>query len=184
MNMYETWQYGLLFVRIYSYRFLRRTPPKDSIQDVRYGIFFNHFRLLIFIEIFLAFFLGEFLEHRYGVGRWHLPVVTLLMGAGIFILGLSLQIYAAHCLGKCFTSRVLVLKNQEVITSGPYRYIRHPGSLGAMLSYYGIGIASNNWLIAALIIVFTTGLFVLHIVGEDRFLGTSKNPVGRKAGLN
>lgn len=170
MTVYETCQYGLLFVRIYSYRFLRKTPPKDAIQDVRSGIFIKYFRLFLILGIFLAFFIGKFVEHRYGIGRWHAPILTLLVGMGVFIVGLSLQIFAAHCLGKYFTSRVLVLKDQEVITSGPYRYIRHPGSLGAMLSYYGIGIASGNWLIALLIITFTTALFVAYMIVEDRFL--------------
>lgn len=170
MSPYETCQYGLLFVRIFSFRFLRRTPPKDSIQSVQSGVFFKFFRLLVILGILLAFFIGKFLEHLYGIGRWDLPIITLLVGIGLFVLGLSLQLYAAHCLGKFFTSRVVVLKKQEVITDGPYKYIRHPGSLGTMLSYYGIGIATDNWVITTLIVVFTTGLFVAHIVGEDRFL--------------
>lgn len=170
MSPYETCQYGLLIVRIYSYRWLRRTPPKDAIQDGPSGIFFKYFRLFLILGIFLAFFIGKFVEHRYDLGGLRSPTLTLIGGAGLFVVGLSLQIFAAHCLGKYFTSRVLVLKDQDVITGGPYRYVRHPGSLGAMLSYYGLSIASNNWLIGALIITFTTVFYMAYIVREDSFL--------------
>jgi len=170
MIPYENWQYGLLFMRIIANRLLVKRPQPDSIQYVPSGIFLKYFRLMTIIALFLAFFIGIFLEHTYGIGKMHLSLLMLIAGIVLYALGLLLQIYSKNCLGKYYASRVVILKSHEVITTGPYRYIRHPGSLGAIATYLGIALATDNWLVGALIVLFTAVLYVYYIEDEERFL--------------
>jgi protein-S-isoprenylcysteine O-methyltransferase Ste14 len=46
----------------------------------------------------------------------------------------------------------MVSSQQPVITSGPYRVLRHPSYTGLLLASIGVGLASANWV--ALIGVF------------------------------
>lgn len=170
MIPYENWQYGLLFMRIIANRLLIKRPQPDSIQYEPSGIFLKYFRLMTILALFLAFFIGIFLEHTYGIGKIHLPLLMLITGIILYTLGLALQIYSKNCLGKYYASRVIILKAHEVINTGPYRYIRHPGSLGAIATYLGIALATDNWLIGALIILFTAVLYIYYIEKEERFL--------------
>lgn len=169
MIPYENWQYGLLFMRVMTNRLLLKRPQPNSIKYAPSGIL-KYFRLMTVIALFLAFFIGIFLEHTYGIGKMHLPLLMLITGILLYALGLLMQIYSKNCLGKYYASRVVILKAHEVITTGPYRYIRHPGSLGAIATYLGIALATDNWLVGALIVLFTAVLYIYYIEEEERFL--------------
>src|SRR5258705_13759457 len=65
---------------------------------------------------------------------------TLLVGASVSLLGLSIRAWAAGH----------IRKNQELATSGPYAYTRNPLYLGSFLLGLGFTIASGRWLVAIL----------------------------------
>lgn len=47
-------------------------------------------------------------------------------GVLLFVASKALKYWAIRSLGSRWTFRVLVLPNAPLVTSGPYRYIRHP----------------------------------------------------------
>jgi protein-S-isoprenylcysteine O-methyltransferase Ste14 len=48
-------------------------------------------------------------------------------------------------LGQYFTFTVDVSPDQQVVTAGPYRVLRHPGYAGGLLAMIGIGVLYSNW---------------------------------------
>jgi protein-S-isoprenylcysteine O-methyltransferase Ste14 len=63
--------------------------------------------------------------------------------------------------------------DQPVITSGPYRFVRHPSYAGIVLVLTGIGITYGNWLsLAALALVPLIG-FVYRIHVEEAALAAT-----------
>jgi protein-S-isoprenylcysteine O-methyltransferase Ste14 len=48
-------------------------------------------------------------------------------------------------LGHYFTFTVMTSANQPVITTGPYRVLRHPSYAGILLVLAGIGLSYGNW---------------------------------------
>jgi protein-S-isoprenylcysteine O-methyltransferase Ste14 len=49
--------------------------------------------------------------------------------------------------------------DQPVITTGPYRVIRHPGYAALLLAFAGLGILFANWLsLAAVVVLPSLGL--------------------------
>ena len=49
-------------------------------------------------------------------------------------------------LGRYFTFTVMTSADQPVVTSGPYRFVRHPGYTGVLLIVIGAGLVNSNWI--------------------------------------
>lgn len=100
------------------------------------------------------------------VARWPIFVI----GLAIVMLGVALRQWAVRVLGKFFTVQVRVRSDQTVVDTGPYRFVRHPSYTAIIMSFVGIGVALENWLsLAVLIVVPTIGL-VIRIRIEERAL--------------
>jgi protein-S-isoprenylcysteine O-methyltransferase Ste14 len=67
------------------------------------------------------------------------------------------------------TVRLQPERGQRVVSSGPYRWIRHPGYAGGLLVYLATPIFLDSiW--ACLPAILLTALLVLRTALEDRFL--------------
>jgi len=58
------------------------------------------------------------------------PWLTAVLGAAFVLLGIAVRQWAARTLGRFFTQSVMIREGHRVITSGPYRFVRHPGYTG------------------------------------------------------
>lgn len=67
-----------------------------------------------------------------------------LAAAGIIVCGLALRWYTVSYLGKHFTVNVTILKEHELVTTGPFRVLQHPSYTGLLLVFLGLGIHSNH----------------------------------------
>ena len=65
--------------------------------------------------------------------------------------------------------RIQTERDHQVVTSGPYRWIRHPGYAGALLAYWATPLFLDSiW--TFLPVVFITIVLVIRTALEDRFL--------------
>lgn len=71
-------------------------------------------------------------------------------GLLVFVGGLILRWLSVFYLGHLYTFEVAIARDHQVISSGPYRYLRHPAYTGSLLSFIGIGICAGNLLSLAL----------------------------------
>jgi protein-S-isoprenylcysteine O-methyltransferase Ste14 len=71
------------------------------------------------------------------------------VGAVVYILGLSLAIAARLQLGRNWSNLEdsQILPEQSLVTSGVYRYVRHPIYMGDLLLLLGLELALNSWLV-------------------------------------
>jgi protein-S-isoprenylcysteine O-methyltransferase len=95
-----------------------------------------------------------------------LGVAALVM----IVLGMAIRAYAIVTLRRFFTVDVTVFEDHRLVRAGPYRYIRHPSYTGALLSFYGLGVAFENPLAAAIIAVPTTVAFFIRMHVEEAVL--------------
>jgi protein-S-isoprenylcysteine O-methyltransferase Ste14 len=89
-------------------------------------------------------------------------VPYILAGTVFVILGLFIRTIASGH----------VRKNERLATTGPYAYTRNPLYLGSIIIAVGFGIASRNWWIAAIIVIFFLAIYLPVIHGEEEFLRT------------
>jgi len=85
-------------------------------------------------------------------------------GAGMTICGLTFSVWARHCLGRNFSQAVTIKKDHELITNGPYAFVRHPIYSGLLLALTGSAIGLDKWRGAfAVILVFSALWYKLRI---------------------
>lgn len=98
------------------------------------------------------------------------PWVPFAFGLVMMWLGIALREWAVWTLGRYFTVVVRVVENQEVVDSGPYRWVRHPSYTGLLLTLVGLGAALGNWFsLLALATLPSVGM-VIRIRVEERAL--------------
>lgn len=92
-------------------------------------------------------------------------VVPFVLGEVIFLGGIILRLWAIRTLGEYFTTSVQTSADQQVITSGPYRFLRHPSYTGILLYGLGAGLVVGNWigLIAMPLITLVPLVYRIHV---------------------
>ena len=80
-----------------------------------------------------------------GVGRLSPPLVVQSFGLVLLLSGIVLRFSAINTLGRFFTSVVTVREDHRIVSSGPYKFVRHPGYAGALLAHAGLGLAFGSW---------------------------------------
>lgn len=89
-------------------------------------------------------------------------------GLFLFALGLGLAIWARLHIGRNWGTPMSKKDDPELVTSGPYRLIRHPIYSGIMLAGSGTALALNwMWMIA---IALAGIYFVYSATVEERYL--------------
>ncbi|KAA1471345.1 hypothetical protein DENSPDRAFT_837323 [Dentipellis sp. KUC8613] len=63
-----------------------------------------------------------------------------LAGLALLTLGALLRKSSFRHLGPLYTYQLSIRDTHTLVTFGPYAYVRHPGYLGAMLTFVGAGI--------------------------------------------
>lgn len=98
------------------------------------------------------------------------PAPLFWGGLLLFALGEALRLWCMRTLGPAWNARARVDPGLGVVTSGPYRWIRHPNYLGVLLELLGLLLAGGAWVALALLV--PSHLVVLHrrMRGEDALL--------------
>jgi protein-S-isoprenylcysteine O-methyltransferase Ste14 len=92
--------------------------------------------------------------------------------AGLLVMwaGLAVRIWAIVVLGKSFRTTVEVDAGQQVVDSGPYRWVRHPSYTGILLLMAGLGLAYGSWPALAVLLVLPAGVLIHRIFVEEAVL--------------
>src|SRR6202451_1144302 len=90
------------------------------------------------------------------------------IGAAVFASGLALAIWARVHLGRNWGMPMSQKAEPELVTSGPYRFVRHPIYSGLLVGVLGTALATN--LIALIIVAVLGGYFYYSASVEEKNL--------------
>jgi protein-S-isoprenylcysteine O-methyltransferase Ste14 len=120
--------------------------------------------------LFVAFLISCFVDPAWmGWARLGLPDAVRWVGVGMAAVGVVLVWWMFHHLGNNVTPVADPRDDASLVTTGPYRYIRHPLYAFASLCLVGIGVALDNWAF----LIFPFGAFTLmaiRVPREERLL--------------
>jgi protein-S-isoprenylcysteine O-methyltransferase Ste14 len=120
-------------------------------------------RAVIVALVVLFIRLGAFRSHGLHSGRWRAGVGLVLLAAG-----LGFAIWARVHIGRNWGTPMSQKDDAELVTSGPYRLVRHPIYSGVLAAGVGTAVALNwSWLIA---VALAAVYFVYSATVEERDL--------------
>ena len=96
---------------------------------------------------------------------------TLILGwasALLTAIGIGFAIWARVNLGRNWSSRPTVKEQHELVTTGPYAYVRHPIYSGIMLAALGTALVTSIFGIGVLVFISIT--FALRMHKEEKIM--------------
>ena len=129
----------------------------------------RHLRVII-----LPFFFGHLVVAGLDVGRYEwsgrLPVAVQVVALLEIIVAIAFSAWAVRT-NRFFSPvvRIQQERGHHVVTSGPYRWIRHPGYAAVIYWMMASGPALGSWY-SMIPIVPALGLILRRAIIEDRFL--------------
>jgi len=133
---------------------------KGTAAQIIWSIYVT--QLLIVVEAVYWRFPGSF--------RWDLPVAFALTA---MFAGLFLRTWAFYSLGRQFSWHLNKETQETLITSGPFRYLRHPGYSGAFLTYVSTAVFLHAWFSFTVSLVLLAAAFARRIYYEEKLLAES-----------
>lgn len=96
--------------------------------------------------------------------------VYFVVGLVLIWFGLVFRFWAIQTLGRLFSTSLVIQERHELITRGPYRYLRNPSYTGALITFIGIGFGTGNWLSVVVLTLTALSIYAWRIRAEDRLL--------------
>jgi protein-S-isoprenylcysteine O-methyltransferase Ste14 len=151
--------YGLWVVFWLAWLAAASTAKRASRSRVRQ---FLGLRVALLVVLVVLSRSGVFKGHRAVVSN---PILQGV-GMGLFLIGLGLAVWARVYLGRNWGTPMSEKVDAELVTTGPYRFIRNPIYSGLILAAVGTAVAvSWYWLVA---VVFMGGYFIYSATVEAR----------------
>jgi len=79
------------------------------------------------------------------------------------------QIWAYKILGESYSQDILILKDHKLVTSGPFKLIRHPQYLSQILMDIGGGIATLSYIVI-IIALIEVPFLIMRALLEEKIL--------------
>ena len=89
----------------------------------------------------------------------------LLMIAGVFLLS-----WARRVIRGQFSGHVRIQEGHQLVQSGPYQFVRHPGYLGYLLIVFGIAVGFSSLSAAASMVMLLLPGLIYRINVEEKML--------------
>jgi methyltransferase len=101
--------------------------------------------------------------------------LPLALGAlAVLAVAVALRLWTLASLGERWTTRVLVLPGEPLVTAGPYRWLRHPNYLVVVLELAAIPLVHGAWLTAVVFGLGNLALLRLRIGVEEAALAAAE----------
>jgi len=124
---------------------------------------------LLTISISMGYWLS-FIIASTKTGRIYHWNTFFVIGSLLALTGLIIRVTSIMKLKQQFTYTVTKIEKHELIETGLYKIIRHPGYLGQLIIFLGISVCLSNWLSILLMIIPVLSGYLNRINVEERFM--------------
>jgi protein-S-isoprenylcysteine O-methyltransferase len=123
---------------------------------------------LLWLVIAASIWAGFYLRAAFPQGQLPHRLTVYLVGLVLFLVGLVIRWVAIIYLGRFFTVNVAIADDHQLITTGPYRFVRHPSYTGTLLIFFAFGLCMLNIfsLVAVFLPIAAAFLWRMHVEEE------------------
>lgn len=118
-----------------------------------------------FLPIFLYVFACPF-----SFAHFTLPAWVRMIGVLVGLSGCALFAWTHLALGKNWSGVLEIAKGHELVTNGPYQFVRHPMYSAFFLMGAGVLLLSANWLVGGLNLVAVTYMYLMRVGDEEAMM--------------
>jgi protein-S-isoprenylcysteine O-methyltransferase Ste14 len=161
---------GFSIIRAYYHRLARRGMGKAEYVEGRTHI---ALRLLFGIPFMLIVVTYMVRPSVLGWARLDLPVWAQWVGVALGLASLPLIWWVQSALGRNFSTVLHVREEHSLVTSGPYRWVRHPMYTVLYMNLTAAFLLTENWLIGA-VFLLSLSLIVFSRVGREELVMVDK----------
>jgi methyltransferase len=97
----------------------------------------------------------------------------------LFVLLQALRVWILATLGSRWTTRIIVLRGEPLITSGPYRYFSHPNYAVVVGEIAVLPLALHLPAVAIVFLLLNAAVLVIRIRAESRALSATGGGLSR-----
>lgn len=106
------------------------------------------------------------------IDTFHLPFPAWVRwsGAVIILTGDLLFVWSHRALGRNWSPILEIRKGHTLVTSGPYKFIRHPMYAAIFIIGTGISLLSSNWMVALSYMLPVICMYLIRISDEEKMM--------------
>ncbi|MDD4877023.1 MAG: isoprenylcysteine carboxylmethyltransferase family protein [Dehalococcoidales bacterium] len=154
-------------IRIEFYRRTRKAGYKTVIEErKKYSIWLSIF---ICYTVF-TFFIYILFPQALVWAKVSLTFWLRLLGALMAVVALLWFIWIHRSLGNNLSLKISIKEEQELVTGGPYRWVRHPMYSAFYLLHLAVFFLTANWFIGVTWLVGLTVIILLRVKREEAML--------------
>jgi methyltransferase len=146
---------------------LSRAHRREALAAGGFEVGEHHYRWMAIMHV--AFFgacAAEVLVLERPFPGW-LGYVAL----ALVVLAQTLRYSAVRALGKRWNVRIVVWPGAKPVTSGPYRFVRHPNYVAVAVEIACIPLVHGAWLTASVFSMLDAAILAVRIREEEQALG-------------
>ncbi len=156
----------LAIERLYELKLSQRNAAKAFANGaLEVGI--RHYRVM---TVFHTAFLVACVAEPWLLDRAE-PGVTGLIALAFALVAQALRYWAISTLGEKWNTRVIVMPGSAPVTTGPYRFIKHPNYVAVVIELLAVPLIYGNWITAAVFSIGNAMLLAVRIRAEEKALG-------------
>jgi len=154
-------------IRIEYYRKAKRARHKTVIEErKKYSVWLSIF---ICYAVF-TFFVYILFPQALTWATVRLPVWSRLIGAFLGVVALLWFIWIHRTLGSNLSVRLQIKDLQQLVTDGPYRWIRHPMYTAFYVLHIAAFFLTANWFIGVTWLAGLTFIILLRVNREEAMM--------------
>ncbi len=152
-------------IRVRYQAAVRNEKPITQVAMARTRLFFRI--MAIAFLLFPFYFLTTWFDFA------HLPLspeIRWIAGGLLLLAFLALFTWSHVALGRNWSGLLEMHDGHMLVTSGPYRWIRHPMYASFFLSAVGFFLLSANWLVGGAYLLSVTMMVADRLAAEERMM--------------
>ena len=136
----------------------------------------NEYKPLVWIRVLLGFPLWAFLIDWLASAGWFpwalvsLPMWARWSGVGFGVVVAALMWWTMLALGSNYRGTMGLHANHELVTHGPYRFVRHPMNAFFPLVSIFLFLLSANWVLGVVALILIGTISIVRAPMEERQL--------------
>jgi protein-S-isoprenylcysteine O-methyltransferase Ste14 len=104
-------------------------------------------RLVFAFPLFASLLLYIFYPPALDWSKVRLPLWLRSLAAAVAVLCVPLIFWVFRSIGRNISETVLTKRDHELVTTGPYRWVRHPLYASALLLLFSLSLVAGSWFI-------------------------------------